>query len=256
MAMVTQPTAGIGAAVTVTTFGLVRELNTQTDTAINPDAESWSAGDELWLHPTTAGGLTNDHTKITAGPYRTVRIGWLLRDSATVGVIFVNIKAIPGANGIFIDDAGGLITATNVEAALQENRTAINLNTAKVTDKRSIAISVSSDRDVDLAVNTGAHRIPITDDGTLVIKKVWMMIGTAPTGSSIIADVNKNGTTIFTTQGNRPAIAAAAFSSGEVTNMDVTTLTKGDYITVDIDQIGSTVPGQNIVIRIDYEVTP
>jgi len=33
-----------------------------------------------------------------------------------------------------ITDAGGLITATEVENALQENRTAINLNTAKVTN--------------------------------------------------------------------------------------------------------------------------
>jgi hypothetical protein len=36
------------------------------------------------------------------------------------------------AADITIADAGGLITATDVEGALQENRTAINLNTAKV----------------------------------------------------------------------------------------------------------------------------
>ena len=36
------------------------------------------------------------------------------------------------ASEVSIADAGGLITATNVEGALQENRTAINLNTAKV----------------------------------------------------------------------------------------------------------------------------
>jgi len=38
------------------------------------------------------------------------------------------------AAGVAIADAGGLITATEVEGALQENRTAINLNTAKVTN--------------------------------------------------------------------------------------------------------------------------
>jgi hypothetical protein len=38
------------------------------------------------------------------------------------------------AADITISDTGGLITATNVEDALQENRTAINLNTAKVTN--------------------------------------------------------------------------------------------------------------------------
>lgn len=38
------------------------------------------------------------------------------------------------AAGVSIADAGGLITATDVEGALQENRTAINLNTAKTTN--------------------------------------------------------------------------------------------------------------------------
>lgn len=38
------------------------------------------------------------------------------------------------ATEVSITDVGGLITATNVEDALQENRTAINLNTAKETN--------------------------------------------------------------------------------------------------------------------------
>jgi hypothetical protein len=38
------------------------------------------------------------------------------------------------ADDVAIDDAGGIITATDVEAALQENRTAIDLNTAKTTN--------------------------------------------------------------------------------------------------------------------------
>jgi hypothetical protein len=37
------------------------------------------------------------------------------------------------ADEVGISDAGGIITATDVEGALQENRTAINLNTAKPT---------------------------------------------------------------------------------------------------------------------------
>lgn len=124
------------------------------------------------------------------------------------------------------------------------------------TDKQTISISWATDRDIDLVVDTGLHRIPITDDGTLVIRKIRAMIGTAPTGADIILDVHKNGTTIFTTQGNRPTIAIGAFDSGEVSNMDVTTLTKGDYLTLDIDQIGSVIPGKNMVVRLDYGVTP
>lgn len=73
------------------------------------------------------------------------------------------------------------------------------------------------------------------------------MANTAPTGSSLIFDVNKNGTTIFTTQGNRPTIASSGNSSSAAIP-DVTTLTTGDYLTVDIDQIGATVPGANLTV--------
>lgn len=64
-------------------------------------------------------------------------------------------------------------------------------------------------------------------------------------------DINKNGTTIFTTQANRPAVAISGFVSGRVANMDVTALVSGDYLTVDIDQVGSTITGQDLVVIVE-----
>jgi len=68
-------------------------------------------------------------------------------------------------------------------------------------------------------------------------------------------DINKNGTTIFTTQANRPTIPISGFDSGRVTNMDVTALVDGDYFTADIDQIGSTVVGQDLLVFIELKST-
>jgi len=47
--------------------------------------------------------------------------------------IVSNVSANVAAD-VNITDAGSIITATEVEGALQENRTAINLNTAKSTN--------------------------------------------------------------------------------------------------------------------------
>lgn len=85
---------------------------------------------------------------------------------------------------------------------------------------------------------------------TLTIMSVRSAVGTAPTGQSLICDVNKNGTTIFTTQANRPTIAAAGTTSGKITNMDVTTLADGDYLSVDVDQVGSGVAGSDLVVTV------
>ena len=120
-------------------------------------------------------------------------------------------------------------------------------------------VAWSSEKDADLEVAVGTHRIPILFAGTptsITIKSIRAMVGTVPTGATIIVDIHKNGTTIFTTQGNRPTIAISANDSGEVTNMNVTTLAKGDYLTMDIDQIGSGDAGKDLVVVLEAEVNP
>jgi hypothetical protein len=99
-----------------------------------------------------------------------------------------------------------------------------------------------------LTVRTGAARYPIKG-GTFTIQTVAAEVNTAPTGASLIVDVNKNGTTIYGTQSNRPTIAASGLTA-TVGAHSVTSVTDGDYLTVDIDQVGSTVAGSDLVVVI------
>lgn len=72
---------------------------------------------------------------------------------------------------------------------------------------------------------------------------------TAPTGATLIVDVNKNGTTIFTTQSARPTIAIAGNAS-TTTAPAVTSVAAGDRITYDVDQIGSTIAGSDLYVSV------
>ena len=99
-----------------------------------------------------------------------------------------------------------------------------------------------------LATTTGTQRLPV--DGTYTIVGTRLMVGTAPTGADIIVDINKNGTTIYTTQGNRPTITASANAGGPGATPDITSLAAGDYLTVDIDQIGSSVAGSDLTVSV------
>ncbi len=101
-----------------------------------------------------------------------------------------------------------------------------------------------------LAVRTGTVRMYNDSGRTLTIASVRTTCGVAPTGATILVDVNKNGTTIFTTQGNRPSIAISGVASSKATP-DVTSLADGDYLTVDIDQVGSTLPGTDLLINVE-----
>lgn len=102
-----------------------------------------------------------------------------------------------------------------------------------------------------LAVATGAGRFLLYADVTII--GVVAAVNTAPTGASIIIDVNKNGTTIFSTQANRPSIVASAYKTSSPAVPNVTAFAAGDYITVDIDQVGSTVEGSDLVVQVVYQ---
>lgn len=99
-----------------------------------------------------------------------------------------------------------------------------------------------------LTVKTGTTRFPIKG-GTFTILSVAAMVGTAPTGAAVILDVKKNGTTIFGTSANRPTIAVST-NAATVGAHSVTSVTDGDYLTVDIAQVGSTVAGSDLTLVI------
>ena len=91
------------------------------------------------------------------------------------------------------------------------------------------------------------------------IKKISARVGTTSAGSSIIVDINKNGTTIFTTQANRPTIAAASVVATLAGTPEILTFAAGDLLSVDIDQIGSGTAGSNlgvsVLVELDEEET-
>ncbi len=83
------------------------------------------------------------------------------------------------------------------------------------------------------------------------ISKVFLACDTAPTGAAIICDVHKNGVTIFTTQAHRPQIPAGT-NTGVSTSIDVTTWAADEYLTAHIDQVGSIVAGEDLVLHLVY----
>lgn len=98
-----------------------------------------------------------------------------------------------------------------------------------------------------LTVGAGSHRIYV--EGNYTIETVRASVGTASAGSDIIIDVNVNGTTIYSTQGNRPTITAGTNTATGSTR-STNTVTTGQYITIDIDQIGSTTAGSDLTVVI------
>lgn len=102
-----------------------------------------------------------------------------------------------------------------------------------------------------LVVETGVHRLYNNRATAWTINGVRASVGTAPTGAAIIIDIKVNGTTIFTNQANRPTISAGANNTAYVTSMDIASVAAGSYLTVDVAQVGSTIPGSDLTVQVE-----
>ena len=83
------------------------------------------------------------------------------------------------------------------------------------------------------------------------ISYVTAALITAPAGASAIIDLNKNGTTMYTTQGNRPTIAAGS-TYVTATLPDVLTWAAGDILQLEVDQKGSSTDGADLSVVVGY----
>jgi hypothetical protein len=99
-----------------------------------------------------------------------------------------------------------------------------------------------------LSVGTGRAKFYIP--GPITLGNVRASVGTAPTGSSIIIDVNKNGSSVFTTNSKPQIFAGQTLVSTSTPN--ITEFTTGDYITVDVDAVGSLNPGMDLTVQIEF----
>jgi hypothetical protein len=104
------------------------------------------------------------------------------------------------------------------------------------------------------ALATGVNKsweIPVQMDlnQAPTIMTVVARVKTAPTGASLIVDVRKNGTTIFTNTSARPTIPTGTFISPDAVP-DATSLTQNDVLSIDITQVGSTIAGSDLTVAL------
>lgn len=113
--------------------------------------------------------------------------------------------------------------------------------------KKSLAFFIGG----GLSVETGAMSVIIPE--SMTITEIRLAVDAAPTDASLIIDVNIDGTTAYTTQANRPTITSGNISA-TAADPDVTALSAGDKLSIDIDQVGSTVAGESLSVIIVCEV--
>ena len=116
------------------------------------------------------------------------------------------------------------------------------------TVPKSLVVAVS---DETTALTTGTAKVTFRMPWAFTLTDVRASVTTAPTGANLVIDINNGGTSIFTTtlsidateKTSTTATTAYAFSGGSTY-----ALSDDAEITIDIDQIGSTVAGAGLKI--------
>ena len=105
--------------------------------------------------------------------------------------------------------------------------------------KHVIAWSISSPDGIE-GISTGAGIAKWIAPFACTILSARVANGAGVVTGDLIVDVNKNGTTIFTTQANRPKVTSGnANGVGASATPDVTSLVAGDRLTVDLDAVNA-----------------
>jgi hypothetical protein len=104
--------------------------------------------------------------------------------------------------------------------------------------------------DESTALTTGTAKLTWRTPYAITVTEVRASVNTAPTGSTIIVDINEGGSTILST---KLSIDASEFTSTTAASAAVisdTALADDAEITFDIDQIGSTIAGKGLKVSI------
>jgi hypothetical protein len=139
-------------------------------------------------------------------------------------------------------DAGG----NAVDAGVAFSDLATKAYAESIVDTNEYIILALSDETSDITTATPAltFRVPYA----MTLADVRASVTTAPTGSIIQVDINKNGSTILSTK--------LTIDAGETTSETAATppvisddsLSDNDIITIDIDAVGSSTPGVGLKV--------
>jgi hypothetical protein len=107
-------------------------------------------------------------------------------------------------------------------------------------------VIAASDEATDLATGTGKVYFRMPYAGTLLAVKAT--VNTAPTGSTLICDINEAGTSVLGTKLSIDASEKTSDTAASAATIADSALANDAEITIDIDQVGSTVTGKGLKV--------
>lgn len=108
--------------------------------------------------------------------------------------------------------------------------------------------------DETTALTTGTAKITFRIPCAITLTEVRASVNTAPTGSTLIVDINESGSSILSTRLSIDATEKTSETAATPAVISDGSLADDAEITIDIDQVGSTVAGAGLKVTLIGEV--
>jgi hypothetical protein len=111
----------------------------------------------------------------------------------------------------------------------------------------SLVIAAS---DETTALTTGTAKVTFRMPYAFTLSAVRSSVTTAPTGSTLVVDINEGGSTILSTKLSIDASEKTSTTAATAAVISDTALADDAEITIDLDQVGATIAGAGLVVTI------
>ena len=118
------------------------------------------------------------------------------------------------------------------------------------SDVLETAIIACSDETSAITTGTAKATFRMPWAATLVAVKAGLT--TAPTGANFVADINKGGTTVLSTKLSVDAGEKTSYTAATPAVISVPSFAIDDEVTIDFDQVGSTIAGAGVKITLFF----
>lgn len=120
------------------------------------------------------------------------------------------------------------------------------------TSSSSVPPLIIAVSDESTALTTGTGKLTFRMPFAATLTAVRASVTTAPTGSTLVVDINHGGTSILGTKLSIDASEKTSTTASSTVTITTSSLTDDAEITIDIDQVGSTVAGAGLKVTLIF----
>lgn len=157
-------------------------------------------------------------------------------------------------NKTFVAPVLGAATATSINGAGLSGTAAVTVSQATVLNRQSstglpVEFCVAAS-DETTALTAGTGKVTFRAPYAFTLTELRASVNTAPTGSTILVDVNESGTTVISTKIMIDATEKTSQTAATPYVISDSAIADDAEISVDFDQVGSTIAGAGLKVWI------